>query len=221
MDTTPIDRRPARWTVHDRLRTWIEDGALAPGEVIKDAEIAEMLGVSRTPVREALQMLEREGLVEMLPGRLTRVTDTTPEDIGLVYATLAALNALAAEMGTPHATETDIAEMRRQNERLLDAVKAKKAVEAREADRAFHGVVVRLAGNPYLEDAINPLLSHIRRLEALYFRDDKPGRKSYQEHKKIITAIAAGDIEAAREAMRSNFQRYPIVRRGDTVPAKS
>lgn len=211
MDTTPIDRRPARWTVYDRLKNWVEDGALAPGEVVKDSEIAEMLGVSRTPVREALQMLEREGLVEMLPGRLTRVTDTTPEDIGLVYATLAALNALAAETGTPRATDADIAEMREHNEQLLEAIRAKDPVAAREADRAFHGVLVRLAQNPYLESAIDPLLTHIRRLEALYFRDDKPGRKSYEEHEQIIDAVAAGDLEAARDATRSNFGRYKTI----------
>jgi DNA-binding GntR family transcriptional regulator len=212
-DTVPIDRRPTRFTVYDRLRTWVEDGALAPGEVIKDAEIAETLGVSRTPVREALQMLEREGLVEMLPGRLTRVTDTTPDDIGLAYATLAALNALAAEMATPRASSADITEMRKANNRLLSAVKAKEPLAAREADRAFHSVLVRLAANPYLESAIEPLLTHIRRLEALYFRDDKPGEKSHKEHEQIIAAVANGDVEKAREATRANFQRYKTATR--------
>jgi DNA-binding GntR family transcriptional regulator len=208
MDTTPIDRRPARWTVYDRIRNWIEDGALAPGESIKDAEIAKTLGVSRTPVREALQMLEGENLVEMLPGRLTRVTDTTPDDIGLAYATLAALNALAAEMGTPRATDADVDKMRAENERLARAIGAKDPVEAREADRAFHGILLRLAQNPYLESAIEPLLSHIRRLEALYFRDEEPGLESVEEHGRIIEAVAAGDVAAASAATRSNFQRY-------------
>jgi DNA-binding GntR family transcriptional regulator len=211
MDTTPIDRRPARWTVHDRLREWIEDGALAPGEVLKDAEIASMLGVSRTPVREALQMLERAGLVEMLPGRLTRVTDTTPSDIALVYATLGALNALAAESATAAATKDDIAAMRARNDELLAAVKAKDAIAAREADRAFHRVILGVAQNPYLANAIDPLLIHIRRLEALFFRNDKPGRGSHEEHKRIIAAIAAGDAALAGEVTRANFTRYPEV----------
>jgi DNA-binding GntR family transcriptional regulator len=209
MDTTPIDRRPARWTVHDRLREWIEDGALAPGEVLKDAEIATMLGVSRTPVREALQMLERAGLVEMLPGRLTRVTDTTPEDIALVYATLGALNSLAAETAATRATSDDIAELRAHNEALLTAVKGKDPIAAREADRAFHRAIVRVAANRYLESSIEPLLIHIKRLEALFFRKDKPGRKSYDEHKRIISAIAAGDAAGAAEITRQNFTRFP------------
>src|ERR1700733_8234926 len=90
-EVAQLDRRLARTEVFDRLRTWIEDGQLEPGEVIKDIELAAVLGVSRTPVREALQMLEQHGLVETRPGRPTRVTETTIEDVARVYAPLAVL----------------------------------------------------------------------------------------------------------------------------------
>ena len=150
-ETAPINRRSARHEVLDHIRRWIEEGILEPGEVIKDAEIAEQLGVSRTPVREALQILEQHGAVQMLPGRMTRVTNVTPEDVALLYAPLAILHGLAAELGTPHATEGDIAAMTECNERLRAAVGARKAVDAREADREFHEVILRLAANPYRE----------------------------------------------------------------------
>jgi DNA-binding GntR family transcriptional regulator len=205
---TPIPRRSARHDVYERLRTWIEEGVLSPGEAIKDAEVASALGVSRTPVREALQMLEQQGAVEMLPGRVTRVTDTTPDDIAMVYSPLSALQALAAELGTPRATEEDIRAMTAANERLLAAVDAGDKVAARDADAVFHGVLLRLAANPYLDAAIEPMQMHIRRLEARYFADAEPGHDSYAEHRAIIDAVAAGDAEGARETARRNFQRY-------------
>jgi DNA-binding GntR family transcriptional regulator len=204
----PIDRRSAREVVFERLRTWIEEGLLAPGELIKDGDLAQHLGVSRTPVREALQLLQQHGLVEMQPGRLTRVTETTIEDVAKVYAPLSALEALAAELGTPHATAVDIEEMETHNARLLAAIDGKAPTEARDADRAFHLVLVRLADNPYLATAIEPMLTHIRRLEARYFQDEKPGQQSHREHERIIAAVRAGDAEAARDLTRTNFQRY-------------
>jgi DNA-binding GntR family transcriptional regulator len=207
-EIAPIERRTARRTVFERLRSWIEEGVLAPGEVLRDGEIAERLGVSRTPVREALQMLESVGAVEMLPGRLTRVTALTPEDIALLYAPLGALHGIAAQLGTPRATGADVAELTAHNERLRGALAAADAVAAREADRAFHAVLLRLADNPYLTTAIEPLLLHARRLETLYFSRVGPATESLEEHDLIVEAVAAGDAERAAELVRHNFTRF-------------
>jgi len=209
-DAPPIDRRLARFEVFGRLREWIEDGQLEPGEVIRDMTLAAALGVSRTPVREALQMLEQHGLVETHPGRLTRVTETSVEDVGRVYAPLAVLEVLAAQLGTPAAGPADVDELRRHNQDLLAASRADDPAAAREADRRFHGVLLRLADNPYLTAAIERLLVHTRRLEALYFRGSTPGRQSHADHERIIFAVAAGDAAAAGETTRLNFQRYWI-----------
>jgi DNA-binding GntR family transcriptional regulator len=209
-DTLPINRRAARHAVLDRLRTWIEEGVLAPGEVIKDGEIAERLGVSRTPVREALQVLERLGAVEMLPGRLTRVTAVSPDDVALLYAPLGVLHGLAAEMGAARATEQDVASMTDANERLLAAIEVHDGVAASDADREFHAILMRLAANPYLETAIEPLAIHARRLETLYFRGGRPTTESYEEHKRIIEAVAVRDSATAREMTQRNFTHFWI-----------
>jgi DNA-binding GntR family transcriptional regulator len=207
-ETEPIDRRSARQAVYERISSWIESGQLEPGETIKDSQLAAKLGVSRTPVREALQMLEQIGLVEMRPGRLTRVSDSSFDDAERVYAPLAELQALAAELGTPKATPADVDEMCTSNNEMLAAIENNDPVAAREADREFHGVLVRLADNPYLTAAIEPMLAHIRRLEALYFHDTKPGRTSYEEHQRIIEFVAAHDARHARELTRHNFLRH-------------
>jgi DNA-binding GntR family transcriptional regulator len=204
----PLDRRSARHAVFDILRSWIEEGTLEPGEMIKDSELALRLGTSRTPVREALQMLEQQGLIEIRPGILTRVTEATAGDAALVSAPLSALQALAAELGTPRAGHAHLEELGQDNSALLAALKANDPLGARAADRAFHGVLIRLADNPYLTAALEPLLIHDRRLEGLYFRNARLGRESYEEHERIISAVAARDGAAAAEITRRNFQRY-------------
>ena len=103
-----IARPSMRSLVFEQLRTLIETGGLGPGEVIRDYEVARRLGVSRTPVREALQRLEQQGAVEALPGRVTRVVDLSRDDAPLVYAPLSALEELAAEVATPLATKEDL-----------------------------------------------------------------------------------------------------------------
>jgi DNA-binding GntR family transcriptional regulator len=207
-ETPPIERRPARHTVFEQLKDWIEEGALAPGESLRDSEIAAALGVSRTPVREALQMLETIGAVEMLPGRVTRVTAVTPQDVALLYAPLSALHGIAAELGTPRATPAHVAGMEEHNERLRLALDAEDAVAARDADREFHAVLLGLAENPYLMTAIEPLLLHARRLETLYFRLLGPARESLDEHQLIIDAVGAADAARAAELTRHNFTRF-------------
>jgi DNA-binding GntR family transcriptional regulator len=206
--SVPIARQSARSAVFDQLRGWVEDGVLEPGETLKDTEIADLLGVSRTPVREALQRLERLGVVEMLPGRLTRVTPLSAADIALLYAPLGSLHGTAARLGTPRATRADVAAMREHNAALLAALGQQDQAAARDADRAFHGVLLGLAENRYLMTAIEPLLIHARRLEALYFREAELGRGSYREHKQIVRAVRAGDAEAAELGTRKNFERY-------------
>lgn len=215
-EAAPLDRRSARHAVLEQIRGWIEEGVLEPGEVIKDAEIAEQLGVSRTPVREALQILEQHGAVEMLPGRMTRVTNVTAEDVAFLYAPLSALHGLAAEIGTPRATPGDIEAMIECNERLRAAVDTHRALDARDADRDFHDVILRLAANPYLLSALEPLQIHERRLETLYFRDATPGLQSYQEHKRIINAVSKGDAHRASELTRHNFTRFWTPRSSDS-----
>jgi len=204
----PIERRSARDVVLERLTVSIESGALEPGEVIKDAELATRLGVSRTPVREALQILEQRGLVEMQPGRLTRITETTPDDAVRVYAPMQVLQALAAELGTRNAGSKDVETMRSCNARLLAAVEAKDLDGARDADREFHDVLVGLADNRYLASALRTLMSHTRRLDALFFRDQQPGRESFGEHEDIIAAVTAGEATTAGALTHRNFQRH-------------
>jgi DNA-binding GntR family transcriptional regulator len=205
--TAPLPRQSARMLVFERLREWIEDGTFRPGEVIKDVDIAAKFGVSRMPVREALQMLEQLGAVDTEPGRRTRVALARPSDASLIYPPLGALQAVAAEAVAGRATAEKLDEMRRANEALLEAVARDDAVAAREADDDFHGVLIGLAENPYLQTAIELLQLHSRRLDTAYFTHRGPSRESYDEHEQIIDAVSRGESEKAGELTRQNFVR--------------
>src|SRR4051794_16074410 len=105
-----------------QLQDWIIDGTLHPGEKLNDTELAQALGVSRTPIRESLQLLEVQGFVKMYPGKATQVTEVDKESITDLLPPLAALQALSAELAIPHLTQETLALLESTNKRFADAV---------------------------------------------------------------------------------------------------
>jgi DNA-binding GntR family transcriptional regulator len=209
--------------VYERLLAWITDGTLAPGETIKDLEIAEQLGVSRTPVREALQMLEQLGAVETQPGKSTRVAEALPSDVPDVYRPLGVLHALAAELATPNVGAADLSRMEAANEALSQAIDDEDPLAARHADEEFHETIISAADNRFLDEVVNWLTTHARRLEALYFSQQSPAHVSYEEHREIIEAMRSDDAKRASELVghqyrRSAFVLADLVGSGDELP---
>jgi DNA-binding GntR family transcriptional regulator len=197
--------------VYERLLAWITDGTLAPGETIKDVEIAEQLGVSRTPVREALQMLEQLGAIETQPGKSTRVAEALPSDVPDVYRPLGELHALAAELATPNVGLKELDRMNAANEALSRAIENEDPIAARLADEDFHEVIVSASNNRFLAEVVNWLTTHARRLEALYFAQQAPAHASYQEHREIMEAMRADDAKRASELTGHQYRRSAFV----------
>jgi DNA-binding GntR family transcriptional regulator len=229
-DSLPRIVRPsARMLVFEQLRDWIESGALAPGEIIKDVEIAQRLGVSRTPVREALQLLEQMGAVETIPNHSTRVTCVDRRDTALVYPPLTVLVAMAIELATPHATADDLRGMERANEEMLAAARRGEPSVSREMDTEFHLILTRRANNPYLASAIDTLLMHARRLDTAYFAHVDRSQASYEEHLEIIAAVQARDAARAGHLVKWHYEQAQarvdateertLERAGETVAA--
>jgi DNA-binding GntR family transcriptional regulator len=205
-DAPTMNRQNARAFVVDRLRDWIEDGTLAPGEVIKDVEIAERLGVSRTPVREALQLLGQLGAVETVAGKHTRISAAVPGDRERIYPVLAALHGLAAREATANITTTDLEALRRANEDIRVATEAEGALAARRADEEFHQLILSRASNPFLLDALKPVALHARRLDALYFTHLGPSFNSYADHTAITDAMERHDGDSAMRLMIMHWE---------------
>jgi DNA-binding GntR family transcriptional regulator len=144
------DGRRASVTVHAHLRQLILDGAIPPGSVLSQVELARALGVSRTPLREALRMLQEEGLIEAEPNRRSRVTGFDPADLDSVYASRVVLESLGVALTIPRLSDADVDEAAS----LLEAGRAKMEggdVDGwREAHTAFHSKLVMHAGDHLL-----------------------------------------------------------------------
>jgi DNA-binding GntR family transcriptional regulator len=201
-----IERQLIRERVYNTLRDWIVRGLLEPNEKMRDVELADRLGVSRTPVREALRRLEDEGLVQTAANRWTRVSPLDVEDARRLYPIIWSLECLAARLGGPHLDARDLEEMSERNDRLAQALIEKNAVEASAADRDFHLVFTRRSENPELIKILQDLKVKLRRLEIAYFDGSLAAQRSVVEHKRILAALKKKDIEETAEAIEANWR---------------
>ena len=187
-----------------RLRDAILDGTLEPGEHLRDAELADWLGLSRTPIREALARLEEYGLVETSPNRYTRVAPLNARDARDAFAVVAALHALAASLGVPRISAPELAEMRNANTDFAAALRNASVDDALAADDRFHAVLVRASANREIARSLERLMPKIRLLERARF-GSLAGRRSVEQHDAIIDLCKAGLTDDAAAAVRDNW----------------
>lgn len=190
--------------VYASLRDAIVRGEFAPGEKLRDAELGEWLGVSRTPIREALLRLAGAGLVIAQPGKVTMVSPVTSESVAHAQQIAAELHALAIRIAVPLMGPRHLEAMAAANADLARAVSTGDVEAAVEADDAFHAVAVELSGNPLIAEHLEPVIAMLRRAEYLRFGQSRTS-DSAADHAAIIEACAAGDAELAAALTRSNW----------------
>ncbi|MCM3637085.1 GntR family transcriptional regulator [Sporosarcina luteola] len=202
-------QRPTRVTAKEsaftQLQQWIIDGTLQPGEKLNDIELAEALGVSRTPIRESLQLLEVQGFVKMYPGKATQVTEVDKESINDLLPPLAAMQALSTELAAPNLDENVIKELEETNDRFAKAVQEEDYFTALKIDEDFHQIIVDQAANKYIHSIVASLQTHVRRL--FFHNSIILTEKSIDEHKDIIKLLKEGKGEKAASIMRENWLR--------------
>jgi DNA-binding GntR family transcriptional regulator len=194
----------AKERVCQTVQQWIIDGTLEPGERLNDIELAEYFSVSRTPVREALQLLSEQKLVQVVPSRGTYVTEIDMDDLRHVYQMLGGLHALAAELCIDRLDEAELEGLAALNKSFLKHASAGSAA-AIEADYAFHERLCTLSANPYLIGFSEQLSLQARRNEKRFFRDYDHLLASYNGHERIISALRKRDLEAAKREIRQNW----------------
>ncbi len=204
-----IARILLRDEVYETLRERIVCGELRAGERLRVRALAEQLGVSRTPLREALRRLEDEGLIEAAASRWTRVAAVDLEQASRVYPILASLERLAVGAGPFGGSE--LATLRAANARLAVMIARADALGAYRADREFHDAIVRHAGNFELERIVAELRVKTRLIEHELFGGFAAAAASVGEHEAILDALAAGSPELAGEAIELNH-RQGIIR---------
>jgi DNA-binding GntR family transcriptional regulator len=202
-----INRQSIRDDVYVKLLNWIMEGVLRPGEKIVDKDLAEHLGVSRTPVREALRRLEDKGLVESSANRWTRISTIPPKEPEMIYPVIWTLEKLALSEAAPRLGEKDFKKMELANEALNDAFKSNDPIAASKADSEFHGIFIRRSDNDILIDMLEQLKIRYRRLEVNYFEGTAYWDSSIKEHTAIVSALRSQDLSRADSLIHSNWKR--------------
>lgn len=188
-----------------RIRDLIVDGTLAPGEQVKDQEIAEWLGISRTPVREALLRLQQSGLVSARPGRATTVTTLDDRATRQAQSVVAAMHRLAVQEAVGHLSQLDLDAMREANDRFARALAAGDVSAALAADDDLHRIPVLATGNDAIVSVLEQFTPLLRRVERLRF-GSLTGRASVDLHARLIDHCQAGDAEAAADVSWETWQ---------------
>lgn len=198
-----IAKKPLREAVFEILRNAIIDQTLKPGQHLMEVQLAEQLGVSRTPVRESIRKLENEGFVTMIPRKGAFVTPFSIDDLSEMMEIRSALEALAAKLAAENADENQIEELKECNELFKIAIKENQLDNIIDNDVVFHEALYRASGNTKLTNMVHQLQDQMTRLRIVYvnYVDDK--EHLIKHHERIIDAIEnKRPREAAEEALK-------------------
>lgn len=207
-DSPALDRRLLRDDVYRRLRDAIVDGTFAPGEQLRDGDLAAWLGVSRTPVREALLRLAETGLVTAQPGRSTTVTSLTERSVREARDVVAAMHQLAVREAVDSLTEDDLETMRAANVRFRAAIAEGNVDAALAADDDLHAVPVAVAANRALSTVLDQFTAVLRRAERLRF-STVDAEASADRHDELIAACADRDVQRAERIAGTIWTTLP------------
>ena len=198
--------QPLREVVCESLREAIRSGILKPGERIMEIQLAEELGVSRTPVREAIRKLELEGYVVMMPRRGTYVASMSIRDINEIFEIRTALESLSNGLAADHITDDELEHLQRLLVIIGGYIKEGNIEKIVETDIEFHDLMYHAARNERLVGIISNLRDQLTRFRTLSM--SYPGRleETLEEHRMIVEAIASGDRKAASRAAERHME---------------
>nr|WP_185839789.1 GntR family transcriptional regulator [Amycolatopsis balhimycina] len=191
-----VTRPLLRDEAYDRIRQAIVDGTLPSGASLRDGDLADQLGLSKAPVREALRRLAEEGLVDSKPQSYTRVSDVMSRDVLDAREIVRVLHEFAVRQAVPKCRPDDLAAMRAANDRFAAAIEAGDAAAAVKADDDLHDIPVRLAGNAAVAATLDRYTPLLRRLEHARF-SSALAWNSVERHTRLIDALEKRDTDEA------------------------
>lgn len=205
---------PLRDVVFKTLRQAILTGELKPGERLMEIHLANKLGVSRTPIREAIRQLELEGLVIMVPRKGAMVASITQKSMRDVLEVRLALEKLAVELASERITDEQKEELKNALHNFEEVVKSGDASLIAKADVAFHDVIFEATGNMRLGQLANNLSEQMYRYRFEYIKDESGHNRLVDEHRRIYDAIAAADAKKATDEISNHIkhQEESIIR---------
>lgn len=196
---------PLRDVVFNTLRQGILKGELKPGERLMEIHLANKLGVSRTPIREAIRMLELEGLVKMVPRKGAEVARISKQDLRDVLEVRRSLDSLAVSLACSRITEEEKKTLSQAEDEFERSINTKDATTIAEADVKFHDVILKASKNGRLVQMVNNLAERVYRYRLEYIKDSRNHERLIEEHRRIMKYIEAGDAENARNAIEMHI----------------
>ena len=190
---------PLRDVVFNTLREAILKGELKPGERLMELQLAAKLGVSRTPIREAIRMLEQEGLAVTIPRKGAEVAKMTEKDMEDVLQIREALDELAAKIACEQISEEQLEELVATMHEFEESTKTDNVKKIAEADVKFHDIIYQSTGNPKLVNMVNNLREQMYRYRIEYLKKKECYPQLLEEHETIIQAIEEHDKKKATD----------------------
>ncbi len=206
---------PLRDVVFNTLRQAILTGELKPGERLMEIHLANKLGVSRTPIREAIRKLELEGLVTMIPRRGAEVAQITEKSMNDVLEVRRAMDVLCVELACERISEEELSGLKAACDNFEQMVKTQDVKKIARADVELHDIILRATGNSRLIQLVNNLSEQMYRYRYEYIKDFSQHERLVEEHRIIYESLVNKDRETASEAAKIHIdnQKKAIIHR--------
>ena len=201
------NHKPLREMVYEELKMQILKGSIIPGTRMMEVELAEEMGVSRTPIREAIRKLEKEGLVTIEPRRGAYASMISTEDMVEILEVRQDLEGLAAYFAADRMTDAQMEELRQVSSSYDDAVKRGNMEDMIKHDTRFHHIIVESCRNKILAQMIEQLQELVLRFRYIYYDNFRRAENMPEEHAAILAAIAEGNADKARAAADIHVDR--------------
>lgn len=202
-----IKRKALHEEVVNTLREMIIGGKLASGERLVEQQLCESLGISRTPLREAFKLLEKEGLVDLRPNRGVHVSEMTAQEVADLFEVVSDLERLAVGLAVQRMADKDFRNLQRRHETMLRLYRAGRRRECFQSDYDIHNFLVGKTGNQTLIDCHSTLMIRARRGRYLALFSQERWDEAMHEHDQFMEAIGRRDGDAAADLMHQHVTR--------------
>ena len=201
---------PLRDVVFNTLRQAILKGELEPGERLMEIQLAERLGVSRTPIREAIRKLELEGLVLMIPRKGAEVAEISEKSLREVLEVRRSLEELAIELDCQRITPEELTDLEEAENGFARAVETGEVMAIAESDEHFHELIYQATANERLVQILNNLREQMYRYRLEYIKDEDRRQILVVEHEHILRAIRSRNMAEAKSAVREHIDNQQL-----------
>jgi DNA-binding GntR family transcriptional regulator len=202
----PIVRHNLHDAIVSRVRDMIIEGTLAPGTRIHEGRLGQELGVSRTPLREALKYLASEGLLELAPGRGAVVRSFSAKDVEDSLIVLASLENLAGRLACLHAPDTAIRAIRRMHDEMMQRYAVRDRLSYFKLNQSIHSAILKASANDPLADVHGVLQARLRRIRYVGNESPEKWAAAVADHEIMITALEARDGERLAKVLSEHMQ---------------